>query len=147
MYALVLLYPCFTTVLPLSINLLLYSCFYSCFTYIYICFTPVCLLLYIYILDLCFAPALPLSIYLSASIMLHWNICIFYCCFTPISYQRSKLKQLKGHLALVFKGLPVLKHFIVELKHIITPTKLPARSGEVGVTIYIYMLYSFRLTL
>jgi hypothetical protein len=34
----------------------------------------------------------------------------------------------------VFKGLPGLKQFIVELKHIITPTNLLARPGVVSVT-------------
>jgi hypothetical protein len=38
-------------------------------------------------------------------------------------------------LTLVLKGRRGLKHFIVELKHIITPTKLLARPGVVSVTI------------
>jgi hypothetical protein len=42
-------------------------------------------------------------------------------------------------LALLFKGLHGPKHFIAELKHIITPTKLVARPGVVRVTICIYM--------
>jgi hypothetical protein len=55
-------------------------------------------------------------------------------------------KGLHG-LKLVFKGLHGLKLFMVELKHIITPTKLLARPGVVSVTIYIHMLYSCMSTL
>ncbi len=42
----------------------------------------------------------------------------------------------------MFKGLHGLTHFIVELKHITTPTKLLARPGVVGVTIYIYIRFT-----
>ncbi len=47
----------------------------------------------------------------------------------------------------MFKGIRGLKHFIVTLKHIITPIKLLARPGVVSVTIYIHMLYLCMLTL
>ncbi len=62
--------------------------------------------------------------------------------FSPsllLFYTHSKFTPTR-HLTLVFKGLHGLKLFIVELKHIITPTKLLPRPGVVSVTIYIHML-------
>jgi hypothetical protein len=61
-------------------------------------------------------------------------------------------KTRKRHLALVSKGLHGLQHSIVELKHIMTPTKLLARPGVVSVTIYCLLLniyiyiYEYALT-
>ena len=59
--------------------------------------------------------------------------------FSPsflLFYTHSKFTPTR-HLTLVFKGLHGLKLFIVEQKHIITPTKLLPRPGVVSVTIYI----------
>ena len=52
-------------------------------------------------------------------------------------------KACQKHLALVLKGLRALEHFIAELKHIITPTKLLARPGVVSVTIQCLLLYIY----
>jgi hypothetical protein len=115
-------------------NIYVYVCMYVCVCiYIYIYFmlshththTHALLVvefIYIYMLTsivyICFA-----EVYIF--------ILLFYSKFTPTRPFR---------LALVFKGLHGLELFIVELKHIITPTKLLARPGVVSVTIYIHML-------
>ncbi len=49
-------------------------------------------------------------------------------------------KARNRHLALVFKGLHALEHFIVELRHITTPTKLLGRPGVVSVIIWCLIL-------
>ncbi len=90
------------------------------FLLLYTCFTYICIY--------------------TAVILFYWNLCIFilllYCYFTR-----------KRHLALVFKGLLGLKHSIVELRHIITSSKLLASLVVLSVSIYIRMLYSCMHTL
>ncbi len=71
---------------------------------------------------------------------------VFFSPSLLLFYTLSKVTPTR-HLALLFKGLHGIKHFIVEQKHIITPTKLLPRPGVVSVTIYIHMLYSCMLTL
>ena len=111
----------------------LFLLLYTCFTYIYI-------YVYIFFYICCCNPALLkyMHIYTPALLILH--ICIFIlllCCY----FTRQR------HLALVFKGLLGLKHFIAELRHIITPTKLLARPVVLSVTTYIRMLCSCMHTL
>jgi hypothetical protein len=86
-------------------------------------------------------------------IPLYWIICTF----TLLLYSYFTRKR---HLALALKGLPALKHFILALKHITTPTNLLARPGVVIVTpcftcactyavlpyAHVHMLYSCMLT-
>ncbi len=126
---------CFT---PAS--LLLYSCFISnravFLLYLYSCFTPTLLLF----CNCCNPVSLKyMHVYTRALLLLD-----------SIFVWALQSKARKRHLALVFKGLRGLKHFIVELKHVTTPTKLLARPGVVSVTmqclllniyIYICMLY------
>ena len=68
-------------------------------------------------------------------------ILVLYSKLTPFSYERVQTETRKRHLALVFKGLHALQHFIVELKHIRTPTTLLARPGVVSVTIMLTLEY------
>jgi hypothetical protein len=70
-----------------------------------------------------------MHIYIRALLLLH-----------SIFVSALSSKTRKRHLALVFKGLHALKHVIVELKHITTPTKLLAGPGVVSVTIKCLLL-------
>jgi hypothetical protein len=76
-----------------------------------------------------------------------YDVCSMYFYDLYIERETYIFSCLLLYSCSCLKGLPGLKHFIVELKHIITPTKLLARPGVVRVTIYIHMLYSFMLTL
>jgi hypothetical protein len=142
---------CFTpaSLLLYSVLLLLHSCFtlfYSFFTPAVLCFTPALLLLYsvLLLLHSYFTPALYITemslcfIYTRALLLLYSyfvTAAIRFLLKCMHVYTRALLlldsivvralqsKACKRHLALVSKGLHALKHFIVELKHIIMLTR------------------------
>jgi hypothetical protein len=113
---------------------------YSVLLLLHSCFTPassVIELSFCFIQYSCFTRALLLFCYCCHPVLLtYMHVHTRALLLLDSIFERAlQTKGRKRHLALVFTGLHGLKHFIVDLKHIITPTKLLARPGVVSVTI------------